>query len=127
MNFCLYLCIFALVAAQNETIATQNVTVPYQIETVATQNVTVAAQNEHNHSHEPTKASQTSYTYLFVGCGAFILWLVIDLWVIMSDQKTVNRPYYLEPLDRLKREEKEKQDKEKDLAKKAKSDGYSKI
>jgi hypothetical protein len=92
MNFCLYL-FFAIVAAQHGELVLDC---------------------------EPTerfKATEKSYTILYVGCGAIMLWLILDLWVIMSDQKKVDLPYYLEPTDQLKNEEKARKEKEKIMIK----------
>ena len=94
MKFCLYLFMFALVAAQLE--------VPVD-ETVL--------------PSERTKASKTSYSILYVCCGAIMLWLVVDLWVIMSDKKKDDLPYYLEPTDSMKNEEKKRKENEKNLIK----------
>ena len=92
MKFCLYLFMFALVAAQLEMPVVDQLS-------------------------ERTKASKKSYTILYVGCGAIMLWLVVDLWVIMLDKKKENLPYYLEPTDSMKNEEKKRKENEKNLIK----------
>lgn len=51
------------------------------------------------------KASKKSYQMLYIGVTLLILWLVIDLWVIMSDKKKEPLPYYLEPTESMKQKE----------------------
>ena len=60
------------------------------------------------------------YDRVYIGCGAVMLWLIIDLWVIMSDSKKVVLPYYLEPTDTNKKEDLVRKQKEKELIKEAK-------
>ena len=76
---------------------------------------------EEAHSgHTRTKANKKVYDRVYIGCGAVMLWLIIDLWVIMSDSKKVVLPYYLEPTDTNKKEDLVRKQKEKELIKEAK-------
>ena len=65
------------------------------------------APDENDETHSRFKADSKVYKSLYIGCGAIILWLIIDLWVIMSDKKPM-LPYYLEPTDSIKKEDKDR-------------------
>ena len=80
--------------------------------------LSTASQTTDSDNHSRFKADSKVYKTLYIGCGAIMLWLIIDLWVIMSDKKPI-LPYYLEPTDTIKKAEADRKAREKEQNKKA--------